>query len=250
MNNQPASVVLRNVFRSYGDPSQPIHALRNVSLELRRREFTAIMGPSGSGKSTLMNVIAGLDDITSGEIWVDGNALSVLDDEARTRLRRHHIGFIFQSFNLIPTLTAQENIHLPFVLAGVKLNSEARYWIAHLVRSLGLDERLDHLPSELSGGQQQRVAIVRALAMHPTVILADEPTGALDTRTSREVLSLLTTAVHEYGQGIAMVTHDPVAASYADRVVMLADGQITGEYQGLGAREISELLIGRQGVPA
>ncbi|MGV9478287.1 ABC transporter ATP-binding protein [Gordonia aichiensis] len=250
MNNQPASVVLRNVFRSYGDPSQPIHALRNVSLELRRREFTAIMGPSGSGKSTLMNVIAGLDDITSGEIWVDGNALSVLDDEARTRLRRHHIGFIFQSFNLIPTLTAQENIHLPFVLAGVKLNSEARYWIAHLVRSLGLDERLDHLPSELSGGQQQRVAIVRALAMHPTVILADEPTGALDTRTSREVLSLLTTAVHEYGQGIAMVTHDPVAASYADRVVMLADGQITGEYQGLGAREISELLIGLQGVPA
>lgn len=250
MNNQPASVVLRNVFRSYGDPSQPIHALRNVSLELRRREFTAIMGPSGSGKSTLMNVIAGLDDITSGEIWVDGNALSVLDDEARTRLRRHHIGLIFQSFNLIPTLTAQENIHLPFVLAGVKLNSEARYWIAHLVRSLGLDERLDHLPSELSGGQQQRVAIVRALAMHPTVILADEPTGALDTRTSREVLSLLTTAVHEYGQGIAMVTHDPVAASYADRVVMLADGQITGEYQGLGAREISELLIGLQGVPA
>lgn len=250
MNNQPASVVLRNVFRSYGDPSQPIHALRNVSLELRRREFTAIMGPSGSGKSTLMNVIAGLDDITSGEIWVDGNALSVLDDEARTRLRRHHIGFIFQSFNLIPTLTAQENIHLPFVLAGIKLNSEARYWIAHLVRSLGLDERLDHLPSELSGGQQQRVAIVRALAMHPTVILADEPTGALDTRTSREVLSLLTTAVHEYGQGIAMVTHDPVAASYADRVVMLADGQITGEYQGLGAREISELLIGLQGVPA
>ncbi|GAC49310.1 ABC transporter ATP-binding protein [Gordonia aichiensis] len=250
MNNQPASVVLRNVFRSYGDPSQPIHALRNVSLELRRREFTAIMGPSGSGKSTLMNVIAGLDDITSGEIWVDGNALSVLDDEARTRLRRNHIGFIFQSFNLIPTLTAQENIHLPFVLAGVKLNSEARYWIAHLVRSLGLDERLDHLPSELSGGQQQRVAIVRALAMHPTVILADEPTGALDTRTSREVLSLLTTAVHEYGQGIAMVTHDPVAASYADRVVMLADGQITGEYQGLGAREISELLIGLQGVPA
>lgn len=250
MTNQPASVVLRNVFRSYGDASQPIHALRDVSLELRRREFTAIMGPSGSGKSTLMNVVAGLDDITSGEIWVGGNALSTLDDEARTRLRRHHIGFIFQSFNLIPTLTAQENIQLPFVLAGTTINAEARYWIAHLVRSLGLDDRLDHLPSELSGGQQQRVAIVRALAMRPTIILADEPTGALDTRTSREVLSLLTTAVHEYGQGIAMVTHDPVAASYADRVVMIADGQITGEYRGLGAREISELLIGLQAVTA
>ncbi|OBA66313.1 ABC transporter ATP-binding protein [Gordonia sp. 852002-10350_SCH5691597] len=250
MTNEPASVVLRNVFRSYGDPSRPIHALRDVSLDLRRREFTAIMGPSGSGKSTLMNVVAGLDDITSGEIWVDGNPIGSLDDEARTVLRRKHIGFIFQSFNLIPTLTAQENIHLPFVLAGVRLDAQTRYWIAHLVRSLGLDERLDHLPSELSGGQQQRVAIVRALAMRPTIILADEPTGALDTRTSREVLALLTTAVREYGQGISMVTHDPVAASYADRVIMLADGQITGEYRGLGAREISDLLIGLQGVSA
>ena len=144
----------------------------------------------------------------------------------------------------------RENINLPFVLAGTRLDAQTRYWIAHLVRSLGLDERLDHLPSELSGGQQQRVAIVRALAMRPTIILADEPTGALDTRTSREVLALLTTAVREYGQGIAMVTHDPVAASYADRVIMLADGQITGEYRGLGAREISELLIGLQGVSA
>lgn len=250
MTNEPASVVLRNVFRSYGDPSQPIHALRDVSLDLRRREFTAIMGPSGSGKSTLMNVVAGLDDITSGEIWLDGNPIGSLDDEARTVLRRRHIGFVFQSFNLIPTLTAQENINLPFVLAGTRLDAQTRYWIAHLVRSLGLDERLDHLPAELSGGQQQRVAIVRALAMRPTIILADEPTGALDTRTSREVLALLTTAVREYGQGIAMVTHDPVAASYADRVIMLADGQITGEYRGLGAREISELLIGLQGVSA
>lgn len=133
------------------------------------------MGPSGSGKSTLMNVVAGLDDITSGEIWVDGNPIGSLDDEARTILRRKHIGFVFQSFNLIPTLTAQENINLPFVLAGTRLDAQTRYWIAHLVRSLGLDERLDHLPSELSGGQQQRVAIVRALAMRPTIILADEP---------------------------------------------------------------------------
>ena len=221
--NAPA-VVLRNVSRSYGDPSNPIHALRDVSLDLNRREFTAIMGPSGSGKSTLMNVIAGLDEITAGQIWLGGKPTAELDDTARTLLRRHHIGFIFQSFNLIPTLTAEENIRLPFVLAGVRPDANQQAWIAHLVGALGLRERLNHLPSELSGGQQQRVAIVRALAGHPTIILADEPTGALDTRTGQEVLALLTTAAREYGQGIAMVTHDPVAASYADRIVVLADG--------------------------
>lgn len=244
------AVVLRNVSRTYGDPGNPIHALRDISLDLHRREFTAIMGPSGSGKSTLMNVIAGLDTISSGQIWLGGVPTAELNDTGRTLLRRHNIGFIFQSFNLIPTLTAEENIHLPFVLAEHTPDQRQRAWIDHLVGSLGLTDRLHHLPAELSGGQQQRVAIVRALAGHPTIILADEPTGALDTRTSREVLSLLTTAVREYGQGIAMVTHDPVAASYADRIVVLADGQIIGEHRGLNPHQISDLLISLQGVAA
>ncbi|QUD82909.1 ABC transporter ATP-binding protein [Gordonia polyisoprenivorans] len=244
------AVVLRDVSRTYGDAANPIHALRHVSLELHRREFTAIMGPSGSGKSTLMNVIAGLDDISSGQIWLGDTPIAGLDDTARTLLRRTTIGFVFQAFNLIPTLTADENIRLPLVLAGVRPDATQQAWIAHLVATLGLRDRLDHLPSELSGGQQQRVAIVRALASRPTIILADEPTGALDTRTGREVLTLLTTAAREYGQGIAMVTHDPVAASYADRIVVLTDGAIAGEYRGLNPRQISDLLIGLQEVPA
>lgn len=250
INRQPPAVVLRNVHRSYGSPESPIHALRDVSVDIQRREFTAIMGPSGSGKSTLMNVIAGLDEATAGQIWLGDTPIVGLDDTGRTLLRRNHIGFIFQSFNLIPTLSAEENIRLPFVLAGHKPTADQQAWIAHLIDTLGLRERLDHLPAQLSGGQQQRVAIVRALAGRPTIILADEPTGALDTRTSREVLSLLTTAAHEYGQGIAMVTHDPVAASYADRILVLADGQIVGEYRGLDPRQISELIIGLQEVPA
>ena len=240
---QPA-VTVRNVSRVYGDSANPIHALRDVSLDLHRREFTAIMGPSGSGKSTLMNVISGLDEVSSGLVAVGGTPVSGLNDTARTVLRRHHIGFVFQSFNLVPTLTADENIKLPFILAGRPLDTQTRAWIAHLVRVLGLHDRLDHKPGELSGGQQQRVAIARALAGRPTIILADEPTGALDTRTSREVLSLLTTTAREYGQAIAMVTHDPVAASYADRTVILADGRISGEYGRLDPRQISDLLIG------
>lgn len=248
MNQHPSTtaVALRHVSRSYGDPTNPIHALRDVSLDLRRGEFTAVMGPSGSGKSTLMNVIAGLDEVSAGEILLDGTPIANLDDTGRTKLRRNHIGFIFQSFNLIPTLTADENILLPFVLAGRRPDAHTQAWIAHLIGALGLRDRLDHLPAELSGGQQQRVAIVRALAGRPTIILADEPTGALDTRTGREVLALLTSAARQYGQGIAMVTHDPVAASYADRIVVLADGQIVGHYQGLGPHEISDLLINLQ----
>ncbi|GAA1481936.1 ABC transporter ATP-binding protein [Gordonia sinesedis] len=246
----PPAVDLRDVSRSYGDPDRPIHALRNVSVQLRRHEFTAVMGPSGSGKSTLMNVIAGLDEATSGQVWLGGTPLSGLDDTRRTILRRSNIGFIFQSFNLVPTLTAEDNIRLPFILAGHRPTAEQRAWIAHLVTVLGLGERLDHLPAELSGGQQQRVAIVRALAPRPTIVLADEPTGALDSRTGREVLALLRTAAQEYGQGIAMVTHDPIAASYADRVLVLGDGRITGEYRGLDARQISDVVLGAQGVPA
>ncbi|HMS74949.1 ABC transporter ATP-binding protein [Gordonia sp. (in: high G+C Gram-positive bacteria)] len=240
------AVVLREVSRTYGDPANPVHALRDVSVDLYRQEFTAIMGPSGSGKSTLMNVIAGLDEITAGQILLAGEPVGTLDDTGRTLLRRKHIGFIFQSFNLIPTLTANENIKLPFILSGNPITPEQQAWIAHLIGVLGLRERLDHRPAELSGGQQQRVAIVRALANRPSIILADEPTGALDTRTAREVLALLTTAAHEYGQGIAMVTHDPVAASYADRILMLADGRIVGEYRGLDPRQISEIIIGLQ----
>ncbi|MFT4085958.1 MAG: ABC transporter ATP-binding protein [Gordonia sp. (in: high G+C Gram-positive bacteria)] len=235
------AVVMRGVSRTFGDPANPVHALRHVDLDLRAGEFTAVMGPSGSGKSTLMNVVAGLDAADSGQVWVGGAAMSGLGDDARTVLRRTHIGFVFQSFNLIPTLTAQENILLPFVLAGREAD---RAWVAHLVGVLGLRDRLDHLPAQLSGGQQQRVAIARALAGRPSMILADEPTGALDTRTSREVLSLLTTAAREYGQGIAMVTHDPVAASYADRILVLADGALVGEYRGLDPRRIADLLIG------
>ncbi|MGO3325396.1 ABC transporter ATP-binding protein [Gordonia sp. (in: high G+C Gram-positive bacteria)] len=249
-NGPVAAVTLRNVSRTYGDPANPIHALRNVSVDINRREFTAVMGPSGSGKSTLMNVMAGLDEATAGQIWLGANPIVGLGDTARTILRRTTVGFIFQSFNLVPTLTAKENIRLPFVLAGRRPDAEQEAWIDHLVTSLGLRDRLGHLPSELSGGQQQRVAIVRALAGRPTIILADEPTGALDTRTSREVLTLLTTAAREYGQGIAMVTHDPVAASYADRILVLADGAIVGEYRGLDPRQISDLLITLQGAAA
>lgn len=240
------AVEMRNVWRTYGDPGRPIHALRDVNLHLRRQEFTAIMGPSGSGKSTLMNVIAGLDEVSAGEISIAGRSIVGLDDTERTILRRRSIGFVFQSFNLLPTLTADENIRLPFLLAGIHPDEEVESWIAHLVGTLGLSDRLHHRPAELSGGQQQRVAIVRALAGRPTIILADEPTGALDTRTAREVLTLLTVAAREYEQGIVMVTHDPVAASYADRVLMLADGRIIGEYRGLDPRRISELIIDLQ----
>ncbi|WP_156890404.1 ABC transporter ATP-binding protein [Gordonia shandongensis] len=250
MENPRAAVVMRHVSRTYGDPANPVHALRDVSVDIRSREFTAVMGPSGSGKSTLMNVMAGLDEADSGQIWLDQTPIVGLGDTARTILRRTHVGFVFQSFNLIPTLTAEENIHLPFVLAGHTPDAAQRAWISHLIGSLGLRDRLGHRPAELSGGQQQRVAIVRALAGRPTIILADEPTGALDTRTGREVLSLLTTSAREYGQGIAMVTHDPVAASYADRILVLADGRIVGEYRGLNPRQISDLLINLQGVAA
>ncbi|MGC4935241.1 ABC transporter ATP-binding protein [Gordonia sp. DT30] len=251
MTPPPApAVVLHDVSLTYGADAARVHALRNVTLNLYRGEFTAIMGPSGSGKSTLMNAIAGLDEISSGQIWLGGTPLAGLDDTARTLLRRNNIGFVFQSFNLIPTLTADENIRLPFVLAGIRPDDRQQAWIAHLITTLGLGDRLGHLPAELSGGQQQRVAIARALAPHPTIILADEPTGALDTRTGREVLALLTAAAREYGQGIAMVTHDPVAASHADRIVLLADGRIVGEYRGLDPREISRLLIDLQETPA
>ena len=202
-------VTFREVSKHYGDGAGSVRALDRVTTEIGRGGFTAIMGPSGSGKSTFMNVAAGLDDPTSGQVYVAGHPMHELDDDARTVLRRDQIGFIFQSFNLVPTLDARENIMLPFVLARRTVDTETRQWIEHLLQVLGLADRVGHRPSELSGGQQQRVAIARALASRPAIIFADEPTGNLDSRSSAEVLTLLRTAAREYGQSIAMVSHRP-----------------------------------------
>jgi putative ABC transport system ATP-binding protein len=244
-DNEIQSVVsLRRVSRVYGEGSGSVAALDQVSVDIHRGAFTAIMGPSGSGKSTLMNVAAGLDDVTSGEVVLAGSTLSRLDDDARTLLRRREVGFVFQAFNLVPTLSAIENVILPFELAGRWVDAQQRAWIDHLMHTLGLADRAHHRPSELSGGQQQRVAIARALAARPAVIFADEPTGNLDSRSSREVLTLLRTSVREYGQTIAMVSHDPVAASYANRILVIADGRLVGDHGSLSPQQISELLIG------
>ena len=215
-----------NVSKSYGDGDNAVHALDDVSVGLAAGEFTAIMGPSGSGKSTLLHVLAGLDRPTSGEIYVGDTEITTLKDKALTLLRRDQIGFIFQSFNLLPTLTAAENIVLPIKIAGRKPDA---FWVQSIVETVGLTERLSHRPSQLSGGQQQRVAAARALASRPQIVFADEPTGALDSRSGAELLGFLRTAVKELGQTVVMVTHDPVAASYADRVLFLADGQIVDE---------------------
>lgn len=220
-----------------------MRALDEVTVDILPGQFTAVMGPSGSGKSTFMNLAAGLDDPTSGEIWVSGQPVHTMGDDQRTLLRRDHVGFVFQAFNLVPTLTAFENVLLPFELAGRRLRSEDTDWVDALMSSLGLTDRATHRPSELSGGQQQRVAIARALASRPQIVVADEPTGNLDTRSSREVLSLLRSAAREYDQTIAMVSHDPVAASYADRILVIADGRIVGDHAALSPQQISELLI-------
>jgi putative ABC transport system ATP-binding protein len=210
----------------YGQGEAQVRALDGVTVEFERGRFTAIMGPSGSGKSTLMHVLAGLDTLTSGTVSIGDTDLSKLNDRQLTHLRRDHIGFIFQSFNLVPTLTALENITLPSALAGRKPD---RAWLDHVVDTVGLRSRLSHRPSELSGGQQQRVAVARALASKPHIIFADEPTGNLDSRTGAEILSFMRTAVREFGQTIVMVTHDPTAAAYANRAVFLADGRIVDE---------------------
>jgi len=237
-------VSFHSVSKVYGHGAGEVRALDDVSVVVPRGGFTAVMGPSGSGKSTFMNVAAGLDDATAGEVHVDGHPLHLLDDRARTVLRRTHVGFVFQSFNLVPTLDLRENVLLPFELAGHRLTAEERAWVDHLLGVLGLADRVDHRPGELSGGQQQRVAIARALAPRPALVLADEPTGNLDTRSSREVLGLLRTAAREYGQTILMVSHDPVAASYADRVLVLADGRLVGDHEAMSPQQIAELLIG------
>jgi putative ABC transport system ATP-binding protein len=212
--------------KTYGKGDNAVHALDGVTVEFAEGGFSAIMGPSGSGKSTLMHTIAGLDELTSGHVFIGDVDLTTLNDRALTSLRRDRVGFIFQAFNLVPTLTALENITLPMDLAGRKADKR---WLAEVVDTVGLGGRLKHRPSELSGGQQQRVAVARALAAQPAIIFADEPTGNLDSRTGAEILSFMRQAVRELGQTIVMVTHDPVAASYADRVVLLADGHIVDE---------------------
>ncbi len=219
------AVSARALTKVYGSGPTAVHALAGVDVSFTAGRFTAIMGPSGSGKSTLMHCLAGLDSATSGSITIAGQDLTALDDNALTRLRREKIGFVFQSFNLVPTLTAEQNILLPLQLAGTKHDAG---WLAQVVATLGLGDRLGHKPHELSGGQQQRVAVARALLARPAVVFGDEPTGNLDTRTGAEVLSLLRSSVKEMGQTIIMVTHDPVAAGYADEVLLMRDGELVG----------------------
>ncbi|WP_329272748.1 ABC transporter ATP-binding protein [Streptomyces sp. NBC_01451] len=213
----------------YGQGETQVVALDRVSVDFRQAEFTAIMGPSGSGKSTLMHCVAGLDSFSSGSVRIGDTELGSLKDKQLTKLRRDKIGFIFQAFNLLPTLTALENITLPMDIAGRRPDKE---WLDSVISMIGLADRLRHRPSQLSGGQQQRVAVARALASRPDIIFGDEPTGNLDSRAGAEVLGFLRNSVRELGQTVVMVTHDPVAAAYADRVVFLADGRIVDELYG------------------
>ena len=215
-----------DVWKKYGSGEAAVTALAGVNVEVERGRFTAIMGPSGSGKSTLMHCLAGLDDVTGGEVWIGDTKVTGLRDKGLTDLRRTKVGFIFQQFNLLPTLTAEENITLPLAIGGRKVD---RAWFDTVVDTVGLRDRLTHRPTQLSGGQQQRVACARALVSRPEVVFADEPTGNLDSRSGAEVLGFLQRSAQEFGQTVVMVTHDPNAASYADRVIFLADGQIVRE---------------------
>ena len=224
------------VSRIFGEGEAQVHALEDVSVAFPAGRFTAIMGPSGSGKSTLMHILAGLDRPTSGSVVLDGTELGRLDDRALTEVRREKVGFVFQSFNLLPVLTAEENILLPLSIAGRKPDPA---WVGRLIDTVGLGDRLTHRPSELSGGQQQRVAVARALASRPAVVFADEPTGNLDSKSSAELLALLRRSVDEFGQTIIMVTHDASAASYADRLLLLADGRIVHD----GTAESPEAVL-------
>ena len=235
MNENGTVVVARDVTRRYGEGETAVDALRGVSVEVPKGKLTAVMGPSGSGKSTLMHILAGLDKPTSGSVTIAGTEITTLKDSDLTKLRRSHIGFVFQFFNLLPMLTADENIRLPLSIAGQKPDKE---FYDQLIASVGLGDRLAHRPAELSGGQQQRVAVARALVSRPTVVFADEPTGNLDSRTGAEILDLLREAVEDYGQTLVMVTHDVRAATIADRVVYLADGRIARVAGRSGAAEI------------
>jgi putative ABC transport system ATP-binding protein len=233
---RPLSVVsASNLIKRYGQGDAHVDALRGVSLDIEEGRMTAVMGPSGSGKSTLMHIMAGLDQPTEGTVSIAGLQISSMSDRELTRLRREHIGFVFQFFNLLPMLTAEENIVLPLSLAGEKAD---RAWVEELLETVGIADRRTHRPAELSGGQQQRVSIARALVGQPTVLFADEPTGNLDSNTSRDVLALLRDSVDEFGQTIVMVTHDPQAAAQADRILFLADGHIVREIPASTAGEV------------
>jgi putative ABC transport system ATP-binding protein len=234
-----AVVAARDLSRRYGVGETAVDALRDVSLDVAQGRLTAVMGPSGSGKSTLMHLLAGLDRPTAGEVWIDGMNVATVGDTELTKIRRRHIGFIFQFFNLLPMLTAGENIVLPLELAGRKPDTE---WVAELVSKVGLTDRSRHRPAELSGGQQQRVAIARALVSKPTVVFADEPTGNLDSQTSGEILAILRDAVSGYGQTTVMVTHDAHAAAIADHILFLADGRIVKQLGPSSAHEVLEVM--------
>jgi putative ABC transport system ATP-binding protein len=239
MNENGTVVVARDLTRRYGEGETAVDALRGVSVDVNKGKLTAVMGPSGSGKSTLMHILAGLDKPTSGSVTIEGTEITNLKDAELTKLRRDHIGFVFQFFNLLPMLTAEENIRLPLSIAGEKPDKEQ---FSRLIDSVGLTDRLHHRPSELSGGQQQRVAIARALVSQPDVVFADEPTGNLDSKTGAEILELLRQSVADMGQTIVMVTHEARAAAIADRVLYLADGQIVRELSGASQSEIGEAM--------
>jgi putative ABC transport system ATP-binding protein len=234
-----AVVQARDLERQYGEGATAVHALRGVSLDVQRGQLVAIMGPSGSGKSTLMHILAGLDKPTSGTVTIAGTEITGLDDARMTRVRRDQIGFVFQFFNLLPMLTAEENVLLPLSIAGEKPDHE---WLKQLLAKTGLSERRKHRPSELSGGQQQRVAIARALVTKPTIVFADEPTGNLDSKTGGEILDLLRDSARDYNQTIVMVTHEARAASIADRIMFLADGLIVKELTDADPAQVLEVM--------
>ena len=242
MNDAAARAV--DLFKQYGSDDTAVVALDHVSIEFGKNEFTAIMGPSGSGKSTLMHTMAGLDSATSGSAFIGDTDMSALNDKDITALRRDRLGFIFQSFNLVPTLTAAENITLPTDIAGKDVNKQ---WFEEVTSRLGLAERLEHRPAELSGGQQQRVACARALVSRPEIIFGDEPTGNLDSNSSAEVLDILRTAVNKDNQTVVIVTHDAKAASYADRVVFLADGKLVNELHNPTMEAIHQVMAEIEG---
>jgi len=235
MTADTAVVTAHDVSRRYGEGETAVDALRGVSLAIDSGRLTAVMGPSGSGKSTLMHILAGLDKPTSGTVAIAGQEITTMNDNELTHLRRKHIGFVFQFYNLLPMLTAEENVKLPLSVAGEKADDA---WFKELIAKVGLTDRLDHRPAELSGGQQQRVAVARSLVSRPTVVFADEPTGNLDSKSSAEILALLKDATEAYGQTIVMVTHDPRAAAIADRILYIADGRIVLDQHGATEAEI------------
>jgi putative ABC transport system ATP-binding protein len=236
-----AVVIALGLSRRFGEGDTAVEALRDVDLHVERAKLTAVMGPSGSGKSTLMHLLAGLDEPTQGDVYIEGTNITQLNDNELTKLRRTHIGFIFQFFNLLPMLTAEENVLLPLSISGAE---PEQHWLDDLLQRTGLDDRRTHRPSELSGGQQQRVAIARALVTRPTILFADEPTGNLDSTTGGEILTLLRESVDAYGQTTVMVTHEPRAAAIADRVLFLADGLIVREVKHASPQQVLDVMAG------